>query len=152
MKKQIDYIDNLKGLGIILVVLGHYIEPFRDVEFILNALYIFIYFFHMPMFALLSGVVAKFRLAKVVRYIWILYISQAFYMIIRLLIGNYKFISLKSFIVNFISYPYFQLWYLYACAFWVASLIMVSALKKLGGGYWLIPLVFILFFMSLIIL
>ena len=146
MKKRIDYIDNLKGLGIILVVFGHYIEPFRNMGFILNALFICIYFFHMPMFALASGVVAKLSLEKVVRYIWILYISQAFYMVIRFLIGNYEFVSLKSFIVSFIGYPYFQLWYLYACVFWLVSLIMASALKNqeksLGGGA--ISLAFIL--------
>mgnify|MGYP001852916444 FL=1 len=143
MNERIDYIDNLKGLGIVLVVFGHYIEPFRNVGFILNAVFICIYFFHMPMFVLLSGAVAKFRLYKVVRYIWVLYISQAFYMVLRLLVGNFKFINLKSFIVSFVSYPYFQLWYLYALIFWVMSLFIVNAFKKLGG-YLLIPLVFIL--------
>lgn len=45
MKKRIDYIDVARGLGIILVVIGHSGTPFRNL----------IYLFHMPLFYFLSG-------------------------------------------------------------------------------------------------
>ena len=47
IKQRVEYIDILKGLGIILVVLGHVT---------LNSdLYHFIYAFHMPLFFIVSG-------------------------------------------------------------------------------------------------
>lgn len=61
MKSRIEYIDQLKGFAILLVVVGHvlifsfrvqgeaYISPWRDV----------IYSFHMPLFAFLSGLFTK---------------------------------------------------------------------------------------------
>lgn len=50
------YIDCLKGLAIILVVMGHYctIFPIKNTSF-LGILMYFIYCFHMPLFFFLSG-------------------------------------------------------------------------------------------------
>lgn len=57
MKKRLEYIDQMKGFAILLVVVGHvfefsfraqgedYVSPWHDV----------IYSFHMPLFAFLSG-------------------------------------------------------------------------------------------------
>lgn len=52
-------LDNLKGVLIALVVLGHFIEPFRHRFDWTGDLYEFIYLFHMPMFAYASGVVSR---------------------------------------------------------------------------------------------
>lgn len=146
--QRIDYIDNLKGIGIILVVFGHYIEPFRDVGFMLNALFICIYMFHMPLFVYASGTVAKFRVRSLIRYFWILYTAQAFYFVLRVLTGEYTYIGIKGFIVDFAGYPYFQLWYLYAILFWVASLCIVNKIKLIldntRGEYLLSIVVFAL--------
>ena len=47
MLKRIDYIDILKGVGIIFVVIGHlYLNPFVDE---------YIYSFHLPLFFIVSG-------------------------------------------------------------------------------------------------
>ena len=59
-KNRIAIFDELKGIGIILVVLGHSIQYCRkgDVNniFLLdNVLFEFIYSFHMPLFMLVSG-------------------------------------------------------------------------------------------------
>lgn len=51
MEKRLDWIDCLKGLGIILVVWGHLNLP-RAVEII-------IYSFHMPLFFFISGYLFK---------------------------------------------------------------------------------------------
>lgn len=62
-----ELLDQLKGLGIVLVVIGHFIEPYRERFSIINSIFICIYAFHMPLFCLLSGMVAKFD----VRYIYL---------------------------------------------------------------------------------
>lgn len=56
--KRLDYIDIAKGIGIVLVVLGHTIVPqMRESSPLAKALYNSIYSFHMPMFFVLSGIV-----------------------------------------------------------------------------------------------
>lgn len=50
---RLQYIDRLKGLAIILVVMGH-IFGFSQPEDGINT---FIYTFHMPLFMFLSGLV-----------------------------------------------------------------------------------------------
>lgn len=46
MKKvRIDWLDSLKGFGILLVILGHTQFPYKD----------YLYWFHMPLFFILSG-------------------------------------------------------------------------------------------------
>ena len=53
--KRLDWIDIAKGIGIILVVLGHTLVPqVRETDFA-GFLWIFIYNFHMPLFFFLSG-------------------------------------------------------------------------------------------------
>lgn len=46
-----DYWDNLKGLLILLVVLGHFIQPYDQ----LNGIWAAIYLFHMPAFLFVTG-------------------------------------------------------------------------------------------------
>ncbi len=53
------YYCNLKLLLIFLVVFGHMIEPKIEDSRGLNFIYWFIYIFHMPMFAFLSGLFVK---------------------------------------------------------------------------------------------
>jgi len=51
--------DNLKGILILLVVIGHIVEPYVEKSHILKALWIFIYSFHMPLFLFISGLLHK---------------------------------------------------------------------------------------------
>lgn len=51
MSKRVQYIDIAKGIGILLVVLGH-----NDLQAYHPVLYRFIYAFHMPLFFFLSGI------------------------------------------------------------------------------------------------
>lgn len=57
MKQRLLYIDNLKGILIILVVLGHCIQA-TDADFDHNIIFRYIYSFHMPMFMFVSGFVS----------------------------------------------------------------------------------------------
>lgn len=51
-------INFLKGILIFLVVFGHFLEAARNI-FLVNYIYNFIYTFHMPAFAFVSGYLAK---------------------------------------------------------------------------------------------
>ena len=51
MQKRVQYIENAKGIGILLVVLGH-----NDMNAYHPTLHRFIYAFHMPLFFFLSGI------------------------------------------------------------------------------------------------
>lgn len=53
--KRLDWIDIAKGIGIILVVLGHTLVPQVRETGLAGFLWIFIYNFHMPLFFFLSG-------------------------------------------------------------------------------------------------
>ena len=58
MSQRITFIDSIKFVLIVLVILGHALECNRDETLNMKA-YIFIYSFHMPAFILLSGYFAK---------------------------------------------------------------------------------------------
>ena len=47
--------DNIKGILITLVVVGHFIEPYLEVSDIYSSIWIFIYTFHMPLFIFAAG-------------------------------------------------------------------------------------------------
>ena len=54
MKQRFTFIDSIKFVLILLVILGHALECNRDIAMNMKA-YTFIYSFHMPAFILLSG-------------------------------------------------------------------------------------------------
>lgn len=51
--------DNVKALLILLVVIGHFVEPYIGQSHGMKALWIFIYSFHMPLFLFISGLMHK---------------------------------------------------------------------------------------------
>lgn len=56
-KKRILWLDCAKGVGILLVVIGHtIIAPIRNESYIMNFIYSSIYYFHMPFMMFLSGI------------------------------------------------------------------------------------------------
>lgn len=56
MKKQIDFIDTARGIGIFLVVLGHCItKDMAQRSMVLFYIRLFIYTIHMPLFFVISG-------------------------------------------------------------------------------------------------
>ncbi len=58
-KERLFIIDNMKGILIILTVLGHLLSQCLGHYFETDVAYIFIYLFHMPAFCLLSGFLSK---------------------------------------------------------------------------------------------
>lgn len=59
-KQNREYLyDNIRGILILLVVLGHALEYFRLDNKVGEFLYVFIYLFHMPVFIFISGYFSK---------------------------------------------------------------------------------------------
>lgn len=124
---RIESLDQLKGFGIVLVVTGHFIEPYRERFSIINSIFICIYAFHMPLFCLLSGMVAKFDVRKIFfRMVWIYIWSQLLYLICCMIVDSEKFAGgVKQFIRQLV-YPYWHMWYLYALIIWLLSIAFVE--------------------------
>lgn len=77
-----DRFDNIRGVLIILVVIGHFLMPLYQTRFITGIFYA-IYIFHMPCFILVSGYYAKscikngrFRWGKVVQVLWLYFLYE----------------------------------------------------------------------------
>ena len=58
-KERNYWLDNIKVLLILLVVVGHFIEKSRGYNFIIRYIYTFIYLFHMPLFVFVTGFFSK---------------------------------------------------------------------------------------------
>ncbi|MGE4423862.1 MAG: acyltransferase family protein [Pseudodesulfovibrio sp.] len=112
-------IDNAKGLLIILVVMGHLAWPVPSGDRAADALYFFVYFFHMPMFALVSGYLSRAEAGR-----------AALVRNARLLLAPYVvFFALHALILRLMGeppYPFLQglygLWYLLSLFCWRAIL------------------------------
>lgn len=95
-RQRIEWIDLSKGIGIILVILGHMQVP--------SLLHNFIYIFHMPLFILISGMLFKgSKLYKSVKKLLICYFSMSFLttLIYYLIFFRSKNLSVKSFFGRF---------------------------------------------------
>lgn len=65
MGKRLEFIDNLKGLAILMVVAGHIIQfLYCPDNFDENIAFRAIYSFHMPLFFMLSGFVTTFAMGS----------------------------------------------------------------------------------------
>ena len=53
------YIDNLKSLLIFFVVIGHFAEAVLSQSDVFKSMFIWLYFFHMPLFIFISGFLSK---------------------------------------------------------------------------------------------
>ena len=115
--------DNLKGLLILSVVLGHLLEisgGFRGIEF----LYRTIYYFHIPAFLFLAGLFYKQRpvLKKIYGYL----VFQTLY-----LVFDYTVSGGKTLVLQYTT-PYWILWYMLVLIYYHVSapLFLDKPLKK----------------------
>ncbi len=138
--KRIYLYDNIKGILIFFVVLGHMIEYIAGGPFY-KTLYILIYSFHMPLFIYVSGYFANANPKKTVKNVLYPYVVfQCLYVIFDRLVlkGTSATISLVA--------PYWLLWYLPALAIWRSLLPFFETNKKskaisLLAGAFLISLI-----------
>jgi fucose 4-O-acetylase-like acetyltransferase len=129
MHRRDPWLDNARFGLISLVVLGHCLEPYANESIWLGALYRFIYLFHIPAFAFLSGAVASPAAdAKLLRGI-------AF----RLLLPYLVFQGLYALAARTpgwpdggpggVATPYWILWYLLSLASWRLLLPLFARLR-----------------------
>ena len=84
MTQRRDYIDELKGLGILLVVFGHFMEQYRMGYSFVSASFFCIYAFHMALFCTCSGLVARFNPRKLVtQQLWLYLVGQVIMCVFR---------------------------------------------------------------------
>lgn len=121
---RIKLIDNAKGILIVLVVLGHYLEAFQgwgDQYFrvVLSVIYIF----HMPAFIFLAGATAKQdHLRERIINIAVVLVMFHFAYVIPLTIVN------GSYPVHIIQ-PYWHLWFLLSLIWWMLCIPLIIGLR-----------------------
>lgn len=107
-KKRIYYWDNLKGLLMLLVVFGHFVETYGGYFSHKNLIWTAVYSFHMPAFALVSGYFirrsSKDPIEKVPK-------AAGLYLMMMLLYTIRPFLYGKGFSMELAS-PKYGLWYL----------------------------------------
>lgn len=116
--KQRDYLfDNYKVLLILLVVIGHFIEPCYKNNDILFSLKWIIFSFHMPAFIFISGYFSKRELPfmTVVRKLAVPYIAC------ELIYYFFYVLALHKDTGLYLTRPKFSLWYLLALFVWRAA-------------------------------
>lgn len=115
--KQRDYLfDNYKVLLIVLVVMGHFIEPcYRNNEFLYTLKWLIVSF-HMPAFIFISGYFSKRELpfSVIFKKLLVPYIVYEFVYYFFYIFILHKETGL------YLLYPKFSLWYLLALFVWRA--------------------------------
>jgi fucose 4-O-acetylase-like acetyltransferase len=121
-------LDQAKFALIVLVVLGHLLEQVKSGSAAMETLYRFLYLFHMPAFAYLSGVVssATFDMKAGKRWLATLVLP---YLVFQ---AAYLFVDAKvthgAFIYR-VAQPYWVMWYLLSLASWRLLLPAVLAVR-----------------------
>ena len=112
MTKREAFFDNYKALLIICVVIAHFLNHFKPEFPIARVVRIYIYFFHVPAFAFISGHFARKKDLKILskQFIFPFILFQLVYYGMYQLIDHNVHFSLTS--------PYFTLWYIVALFFW----------------------------------
>ncbi|WP_066967395.1 acyltransferase family protein [Microbulbifer sp. Q7] len=111
-------LDNFKFILISLVIVGHVIEPVIGRFDWAKSVYIFIYIFHMPMFAYVSGVVSSREINNaVVKNI----VSKLIipYVLLELTYSMFDYFLFSRNSLNVTPLvPYWILWYLFSLVLW----------------------------------
>ncbi len=129
MTGRIDLLDNTKFVMIGLVVFGHIIEPLIDRHALLKTIYLSVYSFHMPVFVMIAGMLAKARIGgKDVA-------AAAGTILVPLLIFTALYEGFDLFTRGAFSSstrnfePYWILWFLLSLFFWRLLLPVVLACR-----------------------
>lgn len=127
--ERIEKWDILKFFLIFLVVLGHVVEAFGDGSAWQNALFVFIYSFHMPVFVFVSGMFSKRninekRYNKITVYLFLFFIT-------KLILFCSRIIAYKKATISFTEIGDLP-WYM--LAMFVFSLITIG-LEKFSPAY-----------------
>lgn len=144
---RVAWFDNLKFLLIVLVVTGHYIDPFAKITPVWGSVFFFIYLFHMPVFIFITGFFAKsmaddegrFNYGRVLSFLVLYLILNTGIFVIERYLGGADVLWRPWEVSN-------ASWYLLACCIWFLLIplvrhatpgvaIVVSSAAALGAGY-----------------
>ncbi len=123
------YIDNVKGVLIFLVVLGHMVNPFIDSERGYKTTFDFIYAFHMPLFIFISGMFSRaMRTSEAIkRYLPTIllpfFLFHLLYELSDILIRGEPSYYTKN------LQPYWIMWYLWSLFLWKLA---ITVLPRTG--------------------
>lgn len=119
-------LDNAKGLLIVLVIFGHLLESVITAYPISRAVYVAIYYFHIPAFALLSGAVSKRATSS--REWWDrnreLFTTFVVFDVLYELFHFFSRGAPSEYVTS--AQPYWLLWYLWSLVLWRLLLVHVS--------------------------
>ena len=115
-------IDTIKGLLIILVVLGHVITAFDNVNVINHGVMGLIYIFHMPLFILISGYLTKHpsqqRPAEMWKGVWKIALTLLVFQVIAAFRVYFQGKEWSYFFNSLLVFPFGVLWYLFSLICW----------------------------------
>jgi fucose 4-O-acetylase-like acetyltransferase len=129
---RIYYYDNVKGVLIFLVILGHLFETYYDVSPVAKTGFVFIYLFHMPLFIFVSGIFSKgltdrnnhFRIERSINLlilcVILLLVSRGLKTIILGVPFDYNFLTINS-----------AAWFLFALAVWAGFTFLIKDIKPI---------------------
>ena len=112
-------LDSIKGLLIILVILGHLIIALDNYNFINHSVMGLIYIFHMPLFILISGYLTKHPDRQTPQQMWKSVGNILVTLLIFQVISILRFYYLRGDILQPIRmFPFGILWYLMCLIWW----------------------------------
>lgn len=124
------FFDNAKVLLIFFVVFGHMIQPYTGDSNTINAIYTWIYIFHMPAFIFLAGFFAK-GIGKP-EYIWNMFKKIIIpYLIFQVVYTSYyHLIGRADWDLNILE-PQWSLWFLVSLFSWHMLLILYKKIPMI---------------------
>lgn len=139
-KSRLNFLDNAKAIGIILVVLGHVINTQNNIlpsgEIILQ----YIYSFHMPLFFIISGIILKIKLenpkygaSNVLRNLFFTYVSWcAIYILLNIYANpdNRIAVFLERSAASITGRGIAPLWFIFSLLFGTILTILLMRLKE----------------------
>jgi fucose 4-O-acetylase-like acetyltransferase len=105
------YFDNLKFVLILLVVIGHTLEPLYETSLSAKIVYQFIYFFHIPLFVFVTGFFTK-KMDKIGHLLALYIIFEVLYTLMDFYLHDRSDLNIRF------SLPYWMTWYLLAVVLW----------------------------------
>lgn len=108
--------DNLRAIFIILVVWGHVLTSMMNQSDVIKSIYFFVFFFHMPAMAFISGYFSK-NLDKIRSNAFVTILIP--YLILNVINYSYKMWVIQEPFYGFRFFrPYWGLWYLLVLFLW----------------------------------
>ncbi|WP_426755412.1 acyltransferase family protein [Myxococcus sp. Y35] len=135
---RIPLFENVRGLLILLVVMGHALEPLLEREPLARALYTGLYLFHIPAFAFLSGHLT--RAESGARALW----SVAWGLLAPLAVFQVLYVVFDAWVLgrgwslHWLLQPYWLLWFLLSLASW--RMLLPLLLRLPGPWVWAVAL------------